>query len=273
MPLGSAKFSRAAYDAHVQGLVHRRLNPISTYVEYTLVEDLTPYDLFRAPRPVTTAAPLDVPVTELDAELTCPICLGVLQQTTVVPACLHRFCRGCIDACLASGKHECPSCRAGIPTKRALRADTAFDALVRLLHPPPPLLSPSKKRATPYDLTEATTLAVTFALLGATTPSQLQWTTTLAATVHEANEWLRQQLHGPATVCTTDGAALSMASLWTHRPSTMRSTTARPRVRMRRPNYLNTQSIVTAYLAPLGRSYQLDTLQCRIPFSPSTVIG
>ncbi|KDO23260.1 hypothetical protein SPRG_11190 [Saprolegnia parasitica CBS 223.65] len=205
MPLRSATFCRVAYDAHVQGLVHRRFNPISAYTEYTLVEDLTLYDLFRAPRPVHTSAV--VAVVDVDAELQCPICLGVLQHTTVVPACLHRFCRVCIDACLACGKHECPTCRAGIPNKRALRADATFDALVQLLHPPFPPLSPSKKRPAPNDLANSTTLVVAFAQLGAVAPSQLQWTTTSEATVHEANEWLREHLSVPAIVCTKDGAA------------------------------------------------------------------
>ena len=45
--------------------------------------------------------------------------------------CLHRFCHECIQKCLRVGKKECPSCRIHIPSRRSLRPDPEFDALIR----------------------------------------------------------------------------------------------------------------------------------------------
>ena len=38
---------------------------------------------------------------EVDEELLCPICSGVLEDPLQAPECEHAFCMGCIQ-----GKHE-----------------------------------------------------------------------------------------------------------------------------------------------------------------------
>jgi E3 ubiquitin-protein ligase RNF1/2 len=48
--------------------------------------------------------------------------------------CMHRFCGDCIQRCLRGGKQECPACRQHVPSKRSLRRDHAFDALIKQVY-------------------------------------------------------------------------------------------------------------------------------------------
>ena len=70
----------------------------------------------------------------IDRYLSCPICLSLLRNPTATE-CLHRFCDECIQMCLRMGKKECPSCRFPISTKRSLRPDDNFRALLQSLYP------------------------------------------------------------------------------------------------------------------------------------------
>ena len=70
----------------------------------------------------------------VDRYLSCPVCLGLLRQPTSTE-CLHRFCSECIETSLRVGKKECPSCRFPISTRRALRRDHNFEALMLTLFP------------------------------------------------------------------------------------------------------------------------------------------
>ncbi|KAH8063459.1 hypothetical protein JL722_2629 [Aureococcus anophagefferens] len=65
-------------------------------------------------------------------ELTCP---RILHKTEIVMECLHRFCSECIQKCLRVGKNECPSCRIHVPSRRSLRPDPNFDALISKIYP------------------------------------------------------------------------------------------------------------------------------------------
>lgn len=97
---------------------------------------LTLYDLHREPRNtsfVPDNATLQIPLKTLNAEFICPICLGYMTKTSIVMECLHRFCHECIQKCLRLGKKECPSCRIHIPSRRSLRADPEFDAMLRCI--------------------------------------------------------------------------------------------------------------------------------------------
>lgn len=71
----------------------------------------------------------------LNMELTCPVCLRILHKTEIVMECLHRFCSECIQKCLRVGKNECPSCRIHVPSRRSLRPDPNFDALISKIYP------------------------------------------------------------------------------------------------------------------------------------------
>ena len=51
------------------------------------------------------------------------------------PQCLHRFCSECIQKCLRVGRKECPSCRIHVPSRRSLRYDTNFDAVIGKIYP------------------------------------------------------------------------------------------------------------------------------------------
>mmetsp|Transcript_26744 Transcript_26744/g.40444 ORF Transcript_26744/g.40444 Transcript_26744/m.40444 type:complete len:307 (-) Transcript_26744:614-1534(-) len=94
---------------------------------------LTLYDLHRIPRPVKDPnLRLILPIKQLNSEFVCPICLGHMKKTSLVMECLHRFCDECIQKCLRLlGKKECPSCRIHIPSRRSLRRDPEFDALMK----------------------------------------------------------------------------------------------------------------------------------------------
>ena len=65
--------------------------------------------------------------------LRCAICWDDLVDPSTTP-CGHQFCGPCIKAALRV-KKECPTCRAVVATRRALRRDDNFDNLVRQLYP------------------------------------------------------------------------------------------------------------------------------------------
>ena len=71
---------------------------------------------------------------QINKQIECPICLGVLEDTQIVPSCQHRFCRDCISSSLRKCKNECPSCRVPIATRRILRDDFEFGSLVRNIY-------------------------------------------------------------------------------------------------------------------------------------------
>ncbi|KAK9064256.1 hypothetical protein SSX86_015636 [Deinandra increscens subsp. villosa] len=76
-----------------------------------------------------------VKLAEVRKDVQCPICLGVIRKTRKVMECLHRFCRECIDKSMRMGNNECPACRAHCASRRSLRDDPNFDALIALLYP------------------------------------------------------------------------------------------------------------------------------------------
>ena len=75
-----------------------------------------------------------LPISVLNSELRCPVCLNLLRQP-VATECMHRFCASCIQKCLRLGKKECPSCRKPIATRRNLRNDNNFATLIAKLYP------------------------------------------------------------------------------------------------------------------------------------------
>jgi len=115
--------------------------------------ELSSYDQQRTPHePITDNTEIAVSPRSLHSELMCPICLDMLKTTMTtkvklfsfqfkeVPTCcpyigflqecLHRFCQECITTALRSGNKECPTCRKKLVSKRSLRADPNFDALI-----------------------------------------------------------------------------------------------------------------------------------------------
>ncbi|GMF43077.1 unnamed protein product [Phytophthora fragariaefolia] len=136
-PRNPYTFTREDYDNLVRQTPNCQLSRRSRYEEVELVDDCTLFDIYRQPRaPVTDpAATKTLSVRQLNADLTCPICLGIIKETMVVMECLHRFCGECISTAIRHSKRECPSCRIHIPSKRSLRPDANFDALIRKIHP------------------------------------------------------------------------------------------------------------------------------------------
>ncbi|CAI5730126.1 unnamed protein product [Peronospora destructor] len=136
-PQNPYKLTWEDYDNLVDQTTNHRISERSKYNEIELVEDCTLFEIYRQPRaPVTDAkATKTLSMRQLNANLTCPICLGIMKKTMVVMECLHRFCRDCISTAIRHSKRECPSCRIHIPSKRSLRPDTNFDAFIAKVHP------------------------------------------------------------------------------------------------------------------------------------------
>ncbi|PIN07391.1 putative E3 ubiquitin ligase [Handroanthus impetiginosus] len=76
-----------------------------------------------------------VKLAEIRKEVQCPICLGIIRKTCTVMECLHRFCRECIDKSMRLGNNECPACRTHCASRRSLRDDPNYDALIAALYP------------------------------------------------------------------------------------------------------------------------------------------
>ncbi|XP_047972451.1 putative E3 ubiquitin-protein ligase RING1a [Salvia hispanica] len=78
---------------------------------------------------------ITVKLGEIRKEVQCPICLGIIRKTRTVMECLHRFCRECIDKSMRLGNNECPACRTHCASRRSLRDDPNYDALIATLYP------------------------------------------------------------------------------------------------------------------------------------------
>ncbi|KAK7324708.1 hypothetical protein VNO77_28491 [Canavalia gladiata] len=76
-----------------------------------------------------------VELLEIRKDVQCPICLGIIKKTRTVMECLHRFCRECIDKSMRMGNNECPACRTHCASRRSLRDDPNYDALIAALYP------------------------------------------------------------------------------------------------------------------------------------------
>ncbi|XP_043990515.1 E3 ubiquitin-protein ligase RING2 [Gambusia affinis] len=93
--------------------------------------ELSLYELQRTPQEaITDGLEIAVSPRSLHSELMCPICLDMLKNTMTTKECLHRFCADCIITALRSGNKECPTCRKKLVSKRSLRPDPNFDALI-----------------------------------------------------------------------------------------------------------------------------------------------
>lgn len=97
---------------------------------------LTLYEQNRTPQQIITDdTEIKVSPRSLHSELMCPICLDMLKNTMTTKECLHRFCQECITTALRSGNKECPTCRKKLVSRRSLRADPTFDALIAKIYP------------------------------------------------------------------------------------------------------------------------------------------
>ncbi|KAG8642452.1 putative E3 ubiquitin-protein ligase RING1a isoform X2 [Manihot esculenta] len=76
-----------------------------------------------------------VELPDIRKDVQCPICLGIIKKTRTVMECLHRFCRECIDKSMRLGNNECPACRTHCASRRSLRDDPNYDALIAALYP------------------------------------------------------------------------------------------------------------------------------------------
>ncbi|KAF5474433.1 hypothetical protein F2P56_006332 [Juglans regia] len=90
--------------------------------------------LWKLPRRVRRRF-VAVKLSDIRKEVQCPICLGIIRKTRTVMECLHRFCRECIDKSMRLGNNECPACRTHCASRRSLRDDPNYDALIAALHP------------------------------------------------------------------------------------------------------------------------------------------
>lgn len=89
----------------------------------------------RSPSNIIKDEFLLIKLTDIRKEVQCPICLGIIRKTRTVMECLHRFCRECIDKAMRLGNNECPACRTHCASRRSLRDDPNYDALIAVLYP------------------------------------------------------------------------------------------------------------------------------------------
>lgn len=87
------------------------------------------------PKESTLTVPRSVLEDIVKEDLKCPICLGTIESTLTVTACLHRFCAECLERSLRVNlgpkeHHDCPSCRMKLASRRASKKDDRFDFLV-----------------------------------------------------------------------------------------------------------------------------------------------
>uniref|UniRef100_A0A5B6ZTB0 Putative E3 ubiquitin-protein ligase RING1a n=1 Tax=Davidia involucrata TaxID=16924 RepID=A0A5B6ZTB0_DAVIN len=78
---------------------------------------------------------VSVVLPEVRKDVQCPICLGIIKKTRTVMECMHRFCRECIDKSMRLGNNECPACRTHCASRRSLRDDPRYDAIIESLYP------------------------------------------------------------------------------------------------------------------------------------------
>ncbi|XP_072315714.1 E3 ubiquitin-protein ligase RING2-A-like [Eucyclogobius newberryi] len=98
--------------------------------------ELSLYELHRSPQEtIIDGTEVAVSPRALHSELMCPICLDMLKDTMTTKECLHRFCSDCIVTALRSGNKECPTCRKKLVSRRSLRKDSNFDALIAKIYP------------------------------------------------------------------------------------------------------------------------------------------
>uniref|UniRef100_A0A4W5RXT6 RING-type E3 ubiquitin transferase n=2 Tax=Hucho hucho TaxID=62062 RepID=A0A4W5RXT6_9TELE len=98
--------------------------------------ELSLYELHRSPQEaIMDGTEIAVSPRSLHSELMCPICLDMLKNTMTTKECLHRFCSDCIVTALRSGNKECPTCRKKLVSRRSLRRDSNFDALISKIYP------------------------------------------------------------------------------------------------------------------------------------------
>lgn len=108
----------------------------SESTSYAKTWELSLYELNRLPHDVITDnTEIAVSPKSLHNELMCPICLDILKNTMTTKECLHRFCHDCIITALRAGNKECPTCRKKLISKRSLRRDPNFDALISKIYP------------------------------------------------------------------------------------------------------------------------------------------
>eukprot|EP00698_Gefionella_okellyi_P023324 TRINITY_DN7935_c0_g1_i1.p1 TRINITY_DN7935_c0_g1~~TRINITY_DN7935_c0_g1_i1.p1 ORF type:complete len:309 (-),score=53.15 TRINITY_DN7935_c0_g1_i1:36-962(-) len=101
-----------------------------------LLEDITPWQIHCPPRPkCADGHTTSVAARAMNVELTCPVCLGLLDKPVAVMECMHRFCEDCISKSIRVGKKECPACRVKCASRRSLRSDPAFAELIATLYP------------------------------------------------------------------------------------------------------------------------------------------
>ena len=96
---------------------------------------LTDWDVRRPVRPVPSRRKVPAKVLQrlLERECRCAVCLDSMNEATAVCACLHRFCRPCIEGSIRMAKPVCPTCKASVPSHRVVRDDPRYQRIVDFL--------------------------------------------------------------------------------------------------------------------------------------------
>ncbi|TNM85547.1 hypothetical protein fugu_007818 [Takifugu bimaculatus] len=91
----------------------------------------------RRPVQMDNMQPSRIKITDLNPNLTCPLCAGYLIDATTIVECLHSFCKTCIVAFLETNKF-CPRCDVQVHKtcpQLSIRADKTLQDIVYKLVP------------------------------------------------------------------------------------------------------------------------------------------
>ncbi|OEH75483.1 zinc finger (c3hc4 ring finger) domain-containing protein [Cyclospora cayetanensis] len=213
----------------------------------------------------------------LREDLSCPICMSILDQTVVVKSCLHRFCAECIEKCVRIGIRECPQCRSHVASRRSLRPDGDLDRIGALVSPLQ-LQQHPKKHGSILN-TSSSSKAYALLLLRPPTPPPF-----VDASGQLVPRQQQQQSHGrPPSLCAADAAGFAVAGSTHSRYLTMAMQAALPppeRKRLRRELslLLRRHQASTAAAAEGGDSaaavhLRLYTKEHRAPFGPNLTLA
>eukprot|EP01147_Barroeca_monosierra_P004867 gene4867-6888_t len=91
--------------------------------------ELSDYEKTRVPHePKTDNDRVTIAWSSIADHMKCPVCLNIIADTMTT------------DRSLRHNKKECPTCRQPCASKRALRRDTDFDRLIKIMFPDPSIL-------------------------------------------------------------------------------------------------------------------------------------
>jgi len=126
-------FDWAAWAAGVSAIVYSREQPRRPSRIYKCVGTKVVPARATHSKPSMAEKGFHLKLDDVRLDTRCAVCWGTMRKVKCTP-CAHRFCGACVEGAFRKSGRECPVCRAHIPTRRHLRDDPDFDAVVTALY-------------------------------------------------------------------------------------------------------------------------------------------